>query len=216
MKRWFWRPNRYQYKSNKKLSVFVLPILIFLLSMCVLFVFDKKILPAAIEISHVQARTQANKIINDSVNKTLEDMKVESSDFFAGNTTEGMNAFSVNTVLINTLCSNLSKNMTEKLERIENEKISIPMGSLSGTTIFSNVGPNIVFYMKPMGDTLADYETQFASVGINQTNFKIWLNIKLEIQIVNPLLKEKVTMTRKIMLVDTVIHGEVPDRYLDI
>ena len=67
-----------------------------------------------------------------------------------------------------------------------------------------------------MGSAEVDYETEFISAGINQTNYKIWLTVDITVSLANPLYSKRVNMTRKIMLVDTIIKGEVPSNYLGI
>lgn len=54
------------------------------------------------------------------------------------------------------------------------------------------------------------------SAGINQTNYKIWLTVNITVSLANPIYSKNVNMTRKIMLVDTVIKGEVPSSYLGV
>ena len=68
----------------------------------------------------------------------------------------------------------------------------------------------------PMGAVKVDYETAFSSVGINQINYKIWLSVKMELRIVNPLYQEELTLSRKIMLADLVFSGRVPNHYFQI
>ena len=79
--------------------------------------------------------------------------------------------------------------------------------------LFANWGPDIPFSMEPKGAAEVDYETKMESSGINQMHFQIWINISLEIRIVNPLHEESIPMTRKIMLVDTVFGGDIPEEY---
>ena len=67
-----------------------------------------------------------------------------------------------------------------------------------------------------MGSTKVDYISTFESAGINQINYKIWLNISIELKIVNPLYHETITMERKIMLADIVFIGKVPEHYFQI
>lgn len=67
-----------------------------------------------------------------------------------------------------------------------------------------------------MGGTDVDYKTEFMSEGINQTNYKIWLTVNITVSLANPIYSKNVNMTRKIMLVDTVIKGEVPSSYLGV
>lgn len=180
---------------------------------------NSTIFPSAIEISHLQAKTTANSIIDKAVNDSIENIDLKSSDLFVSEIEdkgEGLSYISANTVLINKLCSSISSTMTDMLNKIGDEKIEIPFGALTGIEWMSNAGPNINFYLKPMGESEVDYETGFTSVGINQTSFQAWLNIKIGIKVVNPLQEEKIVLTRKIMLVDAVINGKVPDKYFKL
>ena len=58
-----------------------------------------------------------------------------------------------------------------------------------------------------------DYQTEFVSAGINQINYKIWLNLSMDMKVVNPLYQETITLNRKIMLCDLVFSGKVPEHY---
>ena len=65
-------------------------------------------------------------------------------------------------------------------------------------------------------DTKVDYETSFSQAGINQTNYKVWLTVEITLRMVNPLKSTDVTTTRKIMLIDTIIKGNIPQTYFEI
>ena len=74
----------------------------------------------------------------------------------------------------------------------------------------------ISFKLMEHGSAYVDYDTSFESAGINQTNFKIWINVMINVRIVNPLVSKSVEVQRKIMLIDTVIKGDIPMGYLNI
>ena len=114
------------------------------------------------------------------------------------------------------ICAKISEYITEKLVNMENNRVSIPYGAATGVSILANSGPDISFEVMPVGGATVDYDTEFTSAGINQTNYKIWLTVNITVSLVNPLYNKKVNMTRKLMLVDTVIKGEVPSNYLGI
>ena len=175
--------------------------------------YDTKIFQAVIEISHIQSKAAANIIIDNAVEDTIKELNITSSDFFIEKQQDNV---SVNTLLINTFCSSVSTGITEGLSAISEEKILIPMGIITGIDMFANTGPNIPFSLRPMGAATVDYETSFSSAGINQINFKIWIDVSMEIKIVSPLWQQTMTVTRKIMLVDTVISGTVPERYMTL
>ncbi len=204
-------------RRYRKKVPFILLLPVFLVLVCVIAMiqFDRKILPQALAISHLQAKSKANSVIDNSINETLENMEIKSSDFFIGNETGNIDSFSADTILINRFCTNVSQNIGKNLEALSDEMIEIPLGAVSGVYMFANLGPKISFTLMPMGESVVDYETSFTAVGINQTNFKIWINVNMGVQIVNPLIEEKVTLSRKLMLVDTVINGQVPESYLE-
>ncbi|HBF64872.1 MAG TPA: hypothetical protein DDW34_02835 [Clostridium sp.] len=89
----------------------------------------------------------------------------------------------------------------------------IPLGAALDSAFFANHGPKIPFTLMPVGAVTSDYETSFTSAGINQINYKIWVNLSFELQIANPLFKEKIVFSKKIMLIDTIISGKVPDYF---
>lgn len=205
-------------RHYKKRSSFVKPILFFAALFClVLFLMaclDSKVFDTVIEISHMQSKNIANNIIDSAIKTTIADMNVSSSDFFSDNKANTVNSISANTILINDFCTSVSNEISKGLEIVSDEKIKIPIGVTTGIDFFANMGPEIPFSLRPAGSADVDYETGFESVGINQTNFKIWINVSIAVQIVNPMRKEKMTLNRKVMLVDTVISGEVPKSYL--
>ena len=206
-------------KKNNKVHSFMKLFIVFLLLTSIIFVilmlYDTKIFKTVVEISHIQSKSTANTIIDEAVQNTIKELNITSSDFFIEKQ-QYSTAVSVNTILINTFCSTVSMAITEGMEKIAEEHISIPIGVITGIEMFSNIGPSSPFYIKPMGIASVDYETSFSAEGINQINFKIWLNVCMDIRIVNPLRSETMSVSRKIMLVDTIINGTVPERYMTL
>lgn len=206
-------------KKKKKIPFFIKFIVFFLLLSSLLFsllmLYDSKIFKTVVEISHIQSKSTANTIIDHAVQNTIKELNITSSDFFIEKQ-QNSSSVSVNTILINTFCTAVSMGITQGMEQIADEYISIPIGVITGIEMFSNIGPHIPFYIKPMGIASVDYDTSFTAEGINQINFKIWLNVAMDIKIVNPLRSETMSVSRKIMLVDTVINGTVPERYTTI
>ncbi|MCI7657648.1 sporulation protein YunB [Anaerotignum sp.] len=174
--------------------------------------FDIRLTEIATEMSKLESKTAANRVIDTALERTLTELSMEAEDFYFSNKSNP-DGISADTIAINRFCTTLSREITEELEVLNNEKIKVPLGSISGVELFANWGPDIPFSMQPKGAAQVDYETKMESKGINQMHFQIWINISLEIRIVNPLHEESIPMTRKIMLVDTVFGGDVPEEY---
>lgn len=202
--------KRYR-RRKKKLFSMLLPLL-FLFS-CI-FLLEKSLLPPLKEISHIQCKATANQIINQATAALLEDAALHTDDLLI-RSADG-ESYTANTASVNRFCSLLSQDMTKRLEALPKESIRIPLGAVTHWGALANRGPAVPFTLLPMGAAKVDYETDFTSVGINQINYKIWLAIKIELRIVNPLYREDITLERKIMLADLVFSGKVPEHYFQI
>ena len=177
---------------------------------------EKYIMPVAANLCLVDAKERANYIINSATENVLLENEIQIDDILKLKTDEGTTMLSADTAKVNMICAKISEYITEKLVNMENNRVSIPYGAATGVSILANSGPDISFEVMPVGGATVDYDTEFTSAGINQTNYKIWLTVNITVSLVNPLYNKKVNLTRKLMLVDTVIKGEVPSNYLGI
>lgn len=67
--------------------------------------------------------------------------------------------------------------------------------------------------MERAGKIEADIDSEFSSVGINQTLHRIYLNLNCSIGILTPFKSISKTVSSKVLLTETVIVGEVPSTY---
>lgn len=210
--------RRQRHKNKNFPLIRLVPILIIIMvSLAAYFAItriDNQLTETAIEISHTESKLAANKMIDQALNAAIAELSLASSDIFITRQAEP-EAISANTLLVNQFCTLVSENITANLNRLAEVSIPVPFGQLLGISYFATSGPTINFDLLPMGGVNVDYETSFTAVGINQTNFKIWINVDMDMKVVYPLRQEPVSLSRKIMLVDTVISGTVPDQYLN-
>ncbi len=193
-------------------------ILLFLFVLCLSFLLfallENRFLPPLKEISHMQCKALANQIIDEATADILENTDFSASSLLIRE--EDGESYTANTAMVNRFCSLLSQEVTLGLQNLPKEVIHIPIGAATNWSFFSNIGPEIPFTLIPMGAVKVDYETDFTSVGINQINYKIWLNLSMEIKIVNPLYQETLNLQRKIMLADLIFSGKIPEHYFQM
>ena len=201
-------------KNRKKYHILFLIFLTIALSMILFSALEQKLQPSLKEISHMQCKALANKIIDASAAEILSEMELTESTLLSPN--RNGEGYTANTALVNRFCSRFSASMTDGLTKLPDEKIGIPLGAVMNWGFFANIGPEIPFTLLPMGAVKVDYDSEFLSVGINQINYKIWLNISMELKIVNPLYQESLILERKIMLADIVFSGKVPEHYFQM
>ena len=215
---------RRKYKRSKpprkrlhglKLGVFVSLSMVVLVFAVFLAAFDKTVLPVAVEAVDMRTRNRVNEAMQTAVKEVVEDMGVTSADFYQNNK-EGVDGFSVDTMLINDVCAKVAVRVSDELSAVGKDKVAVPLGSLFGVSALANEGPTYTVTVMPIGNALVDYDTTFKSVGINQVNFQVWLNISTTVKIVNPLQRDEIDVSRKLSLVNTVITGEVPPTYFNM
>jgi len=179
-------------------------------------------IPASLQlrsISAVAARMQASDMITYAINDTVLKMMSQGGynfdDFvvFEKDTDGKITAFSTNTTLINSLSSELIKNVIEDASSGA-LNVKIPLGNLIGTNLSQGKGPQIPLDIIMLSSSHADYINDFASSGINQTQHKISLNVSVDVIIIVPWTKIETTVTTEVLLVETVIVGQVPQTYI--
>lgn len=204
-------------KKHRKIKKIILyNIALFLLTISVtlflLFQLESALLPPLREISHMQCKAISKNIIDSSVTEVMQEMQPDNTALLR----QTEESYTANTVYINHFCTNLSRRITEGFASLPNAPILIPLGAATPFAFLANTGPDIPFSLLPMGAARVEYETDFCAVGINQINYKIWLNISMELKIVNPMLQESILSERKIMLADLIFGGKVPTHYFQM
>jgi len=177
--------------------------------------FDRRLLPTVVEIARLRAVTKINETVSVSVGRAVEDGSLRAEDFYIKSVDGNgrIQSLEVNTILIDSLCSRLASEISADLSGIGRESVEVPIGAILGVGGFTNYGPRYSVRIQPLGTAEVDYSSEFSAAGINQINFKIWLDVEAKICIVNPLQTRDVTVSRRVLLVDTVFAGEVPAVY---
>ena len=215
----FHKKRKFKIKKFFKIPFLFLTILCIIVWFIYWFIlqFENEVLPTAIKVSQKYATNIISQEINKSVETIISDLNLHTQDFFNKNIDKDTNKtyLDVDTILINNVCAKVSNELSKNLRNISDTKIDLPMGIFSGISAFSELGPSFTVYLSSIGDAIVDYETNFQSVGINQINFQVYLNINCSVSIINPMYKKDIEVKRKLMLVNTVFNGEVPNTYLN-
>lgn len=179
---------------------------------------NKEVMPVIRSMARNEAKTIAVKSINTGVNETLRVNKVTTQELLSYDydTAGEIISWNVDSIKINEICADVADVIVEDLYNVGDIPLKVPIGTLAGVHIFSNVGPNINVKVLPKGTANIDYKNQLRSTGINQVNHVVWLEVELTMQIIVPFSSEEMTVQRRIVLVDKVISGKVPSHYLNL
>lgn len=165
-------------------------------------------------ISVNTAKNIASQIINESVLNEL------SNNEFYGDiiqiqkdeTGEVVSLLS-NMNKLNKLKSQVSISIQEKFSKSKNKKIPISVGTLTGIDILNGLGPDVPINMSIIGNISSEFKSDFQSAGINQTVYKIYINISAKLSVVLPGCSSVEDFFTNILVSETVILGKVPQAY---
>jgi len=180
--------------------------------------FDRRILPLALEAAEVHLQAEINSVINQVVHEIISERDITSANFIVQHSPVGDSGpvLSVNTVLVNDISNAVAMRISDKLNNLDAEIVSIPMGMAFRLDTLAQVGPRVTFRMAPIGNALVDYASSFTAVGINQVRLAVWLIVESEVRIINPVHSREILVNRHVSLVDTIISGVVPGTYLTV
>ena len=110
----------------------------------------------------------------------------------------------------------VTQRLVERLESIEPELLSVPMGNLTGITLLSALGPSVRVRVQSVGDVKTEFENSFVSAGVNQTKHSVYMRTEVTVYLLIPGEIIPVSVEERVCVAETVIVGEVPDTYLNL
>lgn len=181
-------------------------------------VFTEKIIkPNLAAIAEVKVKAMITKIVNDAVHaqfvssanaKELLNIKTDKD----GNITY----VESNTAAMNSLATELTQAVQKQYKWDQAVKVGVPMGSIVGSQILSQFGPYINLKVLPIGMSRVNFKTEFESMGINQTKYKVYLEIDSQARVLAPFSINNINVQNTILVAEAIIVGEVPNAYINV
>ena len=80
--------------------------------------------------------------------------------------------------------------------------------------MLSSLGPNIPVSFHLLGDVMSDVNCEITSHGINSVMIKILLEVKVNLQVIIPLVSKNCVVNNSFPIAMKLIQGEVPSNYI--
>lgn len=201
----------------REVNSFKIILLIMLASIIiVLWIFFKTAYPVFKATCETAAASKGNNIINDEVNKVMKDYSYNSLIRIEKDTAGKISFIEADSSKINDIVSKIISNIQKKFDQIPRINVFINMGAVSGISVLKNWDPKFEVELESAGNLSANVKTEFKSVGINQTQHKIFLEIDARVGILTPFDTFGKDIHSDVLLTEAVIVGEVPDSYYDL
>lgn len=204
------RFRRFYRRKNSAVFATLCFLIILLISFLLL---DAKLRPAVYDIAAVEAKSVAETKVNKALEKAVSDCVVYYTDIVTVNYSQDNKITGITTdiVKMNMFKSDISKAVDREFEKNDFITVSVPLGSATGVTMLSGVGPYAKIKVGMTGATKTEFENIFEAAGVNQTQHSVMLN--LETTVILTLAGKRITYDVKtsFCVAQTVIVGSVPN-----
>ncbi len=189
----------------------------FIILLIVIFLYCKYLaVPILIKNTESQMKSYATRSINYAIADTMN-QNIGYGDLvnIVKDTNNNVSFIEANSVRINLLSKTMSKVVMSNFLQFAKWPITISVGSFTGLSILSGLGPKIAFKVSPFGEVLCSFNSKFESAGINQTYHQLYLIVSLKVNIVFPFERLQVYSDSEVLLCETLIIGKIPEVYLN-
>ena len=113
----------------------------------------------------------------------------------------------------NRLKNQLTEEVSCGLSELDENGISIPIGTLLGIPVFSGKGHGIDLGVQQLGAVKSEFSSKLEAAGINQTRLTVYVTITVEIRAILPNGHRDISVCEEQIINDSLIVGDIPQYY---
>ena len=198
---------------RQRIMVWGILALISLAVLCTVAVIHMK--PIITSMATARVSNTVNRIVAAAVNDAVDKGEINYGAMirFEKDEQGHVTALYSNMAEFNRLQTTISDEILQRLSEVSTSELSIPVGSLTGSSLLAGRGPSIRVRMQAVGSTQCSFRNAFTQAGINQTKHQVLLNVDVNMSILLPGFTASTKVTNEIAVAETVIVGGVPENY---
>lgn len=190
-------------------------LLLFLLLLALFLLIDRNFRPLVFSLAEARSAAMASQVLSGALAEATQDgvtyedlmnVKMDQSGQVA--------LLSANTMAMNRLATRAGDAALRRLNNMSSERVTVPLGAVLGTTLFSGSGPGVPVSIVPIGSIFTDFATEFEACGINQTRHKVYLQVTANIRIVIPTGAKTTQVSANMLVAESIIVGRVPEGFV--
>ena len=194
----------------------LLLLLLLLLTVGNVVLLQLRIAPMLRKIAENQVVNAASEAIFRAVTRQLQTGSVDYSRIIGleKDASGKVSALTTDMEQIARLKSEILSLLDEELAKMNDEEISVPVGSLLFPTFFAGRGFSIPVRVLALNSTNADFYSQIQSLGINQSVQQIRITFTVSLSFLTPAGISDADVTSDVLAAQTILLGDVPESYL--
>ena len=190
-------------------------LLLGLLLLALFLAIDRNFRPLVFSLAEARSAAMASQVLSGALAEAIEDGVTYEELMNVKMDQNGQVALlSANTMAMNRLAARAGDAALRRLNNMSSERVTVPLGAVLGTTLFSGSGPGVPVSIVPIGSIFTDFATEFEACGINQTRHKVYLQVTANIRIVIPTGAKTTKVSANMLVAESIIVGRVPEGFV--
>ena len=190
-------------------------LLLSLLLLALFLLIDRNFRPLVFSLAEARSAAMASQVLSGALAEAIEDGVTYEDLMNVKMDQNGQVALlSANTMAMNRLATRAGDAALRRLNNMSSERVTVPLGAVLGTTLFSGSGPGVPVSIVPIGSIFTDFATEFEACGINQTRHKVYLQVTANIRIVIPTGAKTTQVSANMLVAESIIVGRVPEGFV--
>lgn len=237
-----WKRKTVFYKTHRKLTksqkmLFILTLLF--VSVCFTFyLINKKVSPILIHYAETEMKRLSSLVITKAITKQMtEELDFDDLFLIDKNSSGEINTIDFNPVIVNKVLSTCTSTVQLNLKYIEEGRMelvtptdevlteygnsgkgngiifAIPSGVVFQNSLLTNIGPKVPVRLHLVGDIESNIETKISDYGINNALIEVFVNIKVNEQVILPFVSKTITVENNIPVAIKIMSGKIPESY---
>ena len=190
-------------------------LLLLLLLLALFLLIDRNFRPLVFSLAEARSAAMASQVLSGALAEATQDGVTYEDLMNVRMDQSGQVALlSANTMAMNRLATRAGDAALRRLNNMSSERVTVPLGAVLGTTLFSGSGPGVPVSIVPIGSIFTDFATEFEACGINQTRHKVYLQVTANIRIVIPTGAKTTQVSANMLVAESIIVGRVPEGFV--
>lgn len=172
--------------------------------------------PAMTALAVARIRAAAARAMNDAILDSMGNENNYAKLIEVHESADRVYMLQANTHKMNILAADCAEAAQERIAQMGEQGISIPLGTVTGIAFLAGKGPGISVSFSPAGSVESAFRSEFVSSGINQTLYRVNLELTASVRLVMPGVSETVSIRAEAAIAESIIVGEVPGVYTNV
>ena len=205
---------RIKKKHRVKRTLLIIILLFAAIGIAVWVFISKNVNPVILTISNERIRALSQDAVSRSVLEVMSGKNDEELISIVRDENNKIQSVEIDADTITSIAQDITITAQKKINDAGMDGIKIPLGSLSGVTLFTGLGPDVNIKIYLVGSTKTKITSVFSESGINQTLHRIYLDISGSVAVAVPGLPSTIETQTQVLMSEMIIIGEVPPTYL--